>query len=242
MVDRTLASSGTLGNYTPLNLFAGEQDIITDHAPVKAGVVLQQFQVCALDGDMTLVAWDPDLTGIGTEYAVGSAVFGGVGTANDTLTINGVAITLVAANPDAAANQVLIGGTATATAQNVKALINAKPEVFEVIAKGTGATLALRANVPGEDGNAITLAKVSTAITLSGATLASGVTIQGSAYCVTEHAIDTSVTGLNKASNAPIYVAAYFNHALLVWPAGAPNLAARKAAFLGTQINIGTVL
>lgn len=242
MVDKTLAGSGTLGSYTPIDLFAGEQDVVTDRAMVKAGLVLSQFQVIALDGDMTIVAWDPDLTGIGKEYATGTLTFSGTGTAADTITINGVVITLVAAAPDPAAHQALIGVSATATAQNVKALINAYPDAFEVVAKGSAAVLTLRANVPGDDGNAITTTEAGTGTAFGAATLASGVTVQGEAVGILPHALDTSGTGLNKATWSPYYSGGFFNHAALVWPAGAPTLAARKAAFLGTNISIGSVL
>lgn len=241
MVDKTLAGSGTLGSYTPVDLFAGEQDVVTDRAPVKAGLVLEQYQVIALDGDMTIVAWDPDLTGIGVEYAVGTLTFSGVGTAADTVTINGVPITLRAA-ADPALDEVTIGGTATATAQNMKAFINANTARLEVVAKGTGAVLAIRANVPGEEGNAITTTEAGTGTAFGAATLLAGQTVQGKAVGIIPHALDTSVTGLNKATMSPYYSGGFFNHAALVWPVGAPNLNARKAAFIGTNISIGSVL
>lgn len=106
--------------------------------------------------------------------ATGTATLTGVGTANDTLTINGHAITLVAAG--AAGAQVNIGASATETAQNLKTYINANSTTLGVKATGNAAILTLAANQGGTAGNADTLAKVSTAITLSGATLTGGAT------------------------------------------------------------------
>lgn len=41
--------------------------------------------------------------------------------------------------------------------------------------------------------------------------------------------------------NIGVYIGGYFNHAELTWPAAWDTLAERKAAFLGTQINIGSI-
>ena len=42
---------------------------------------------------------------------------------------------------------------------------------------------------------------------------------------------------------APVYVSAFFNHEALVWPESAvTTLAARKAAFHGTEIEVGALL
>lgn len=41
---------------------------------------------------------------------------------------------------------------------------------------------------------------------------------------------------------APVYVSAFFNHDALVWPAGVATLPARKAAFHGTEIEVGRLL
>jgi len=41
---------------------------------------------------------------------------------------------------------------------------------------------------------------------------------------------------------APVYVSAFFNHEALVWPSGVATLAARKAAFQGSEIEVGALL
>lgn len=41
---------------------------------------------------------------------------------------------------------------------------------------------------------------------------------------------------------APAYVGAFFNHEALVWPAALDTLAKRKAAMLGTEIQVGALL
>lgn len=39
----------------------------------------------------------------------------------------------------------------------------------------------------------------------------------------------------------PYYVSGFFNHEALVWPAGVTTLAQRKALFVGTEIQIGSL-
>jgi len=92
--------------------------------------------------------------------------------ANDTVSINGSAITFVAGVPVGA--QVQLGGNAGGTMQALAAYINANTSVLAVTASGAGNVLTLTANVPGIVGNAITLARVSAGVTISGATLAGG--------------------------------------------------------------------
>lgn len=43
-------------------------------------------------------------------------------------------------------------------------------------------------------------------------------------------------------TRGPIFTGGAFNHAALVWPAGVTTLDARKAAFDGTNIQIGEIL
>lgn len=246
MVDRTLAGNGTLGSFTPIQLIAGEAPVITDRAKVKAGLILDQYTVLALDADDLLVPWNPDLNGVGTEYAAGTLTFStAVPAANDTVTINGVVFTFKAAAPNAANHEVLIGGTLAATATLLAAAITAAVADTEVVASATGAVVTLRSEVPGAGANAITLAKnFATAgnMTLSGATLSSGVTVEGRAAGIILHAMDTSASGTNEDTFAPYYVGGFFNHEALSWPASVTTLAARRAAFLGTPIHIGSVL
>lgn len=104
--------------------------------------------------------------------ATGTITLTGTGTAADTVTINGQVITFEAAG--AVGPQINIGVSAMATAQNLKTLINDNPSVYGVTATGAAAILTLHAEAPGLSGNAITLAKASTGVTISGATLTGG--------------------------------------------------------------------
>lgn len=108
--------------------------------------------------------------------AVGTATFS-VNPANlDTLTLNGTTITFVTGAPGA--GQVQIGGTLAATLANLLAYCRASADAQLVKFKysvDTGNTIfSLEAATSGTGGNALTLAKSSTAITVSGTTLAGG--------------------------------------------------------------------
>lgn len=90
----------------------------------------------------------------------GTVTFSGVGAANDTILINGVTLTAVAGAPGA--NQWQVGGTATASALNLKNAINASASAL--ISQHVSATSALgvvtiSAKNKGASGNAITLAE-----------------------------------------------------------------------------------
>ena len=101
--------------------------------------------------------------------ATGALTFSDVGNDGDTITVNGTVLTLVDAAPGA--GEVLIGATAGDTATAVASAINA---LAPVTAAAVGAVVTVTAATAGVAGNAITLAKVSTDVTLSGATLSGG--------------------------------------------------------------------
>lgn len=106
--------------------------------------------------------------------ATGKATFAGLPTANDTLTVGGTVITFVASG--ATGNQVNIGGTVAITLASLLAFLNASADVNLVKFKYAvvSSVLYFTAVVTGSAGNALTLAKSSTNITLSGATLSGG--------------------------------------------------------------------
>lgn len=93
---------------------------------------------------------------------------------NDTVTINGTAVTFKSSNP--AGNQVLIGGTEAETAANLQTFLagstdaNLALSAYSVI----GAVVYAVAKITGAGGNAYTLAKSGTNITVSGATFTGG--------------------------------------------------------------------
>ncbi|HDV6327446.1 TPA: DUF3383 domain-containing protein [Burkholderia cenocepacia] len=125
--------------------------------------------------------------------------------ANDTVTINGTAVTFVAAAP--AGSQVLIGANAAATAANLQAFLAASADVnlSQCSYATVGTVTTVTAIALGNAGNAITLAKSSTAITLSGATLAGGVAASAVSYATAPGAgTDVSaMLGLTSALASP---------------------------------------
>ncbi|WP_024516849.1 hypothetical protein [Bradyrhizobium sp. Tv2a-2] len=117
----------------------------------------------------------------GPTPATGSATFSGQPSNNDVLTIGGTSVTFVTANP--VGSQVQIGSSLAVTLSNLLAFLLASSDVnlvkFSYALSSN--VLAFSANQfvnsggsAGASGNSLTLAKVSTAITLSGATLTGG--------------------------------------------------------------------
>lgn len=202
-----LAGNETVGTWEPTQLYAGEADVVTTQGVVASGQVCSEFQVMSKSGGQ-LFKWNKD------GVAQATITFSGVGTADDTVTINGDTITLKAAATPGNA-EVTIGGTAAATAQALKAYINDHSDTLGVTASGSAAVLTLSANTPGTDGNGITLAEASTAIAVSGATLTGGGD-DSVPYGVLPHAIDTSSAGLNADSDSPIIIGGVLNFDALV--------------------------
>ncbi|AEY69573.1 decorator protein [Burkholderia phage vB_BceS_AH2] len=54
-----LAGNGTLGSYTPFQLWAGEKEIVTDHDPVAPNTTIAKYQVLAKNAAGQLVPHDP---------------------------------------------------------------------------------------------------------------------------------------------------------------------------------------
>jgi uncharacterized protein DUF3383 len=106
--------------------------------------------------------------------AYGSATFSGQPTANDTLTLAGTAVTFVSGTPSG--NQVKIGTSLTVTLANLLAFLNASVDtnIVKMTYSVLGSVLYCVSAVTGTAGNAYTLAKSSSAITLSGSTLSGG--------------------------------------------------------------------
>lgn len=106
--------------------------------------------------------------------ATGSITFTANPANNDTVTVNGVAITFVTASPTG--NQVLIGATKEDTAAALQTFLAASAASQLTVAtySVSGAVVTITFTAPGPNGDAYTLAKSSSAITLSGATLSGG--------------------------------------------------------------------
>lgn len=114
------------------------------------------------------------ITGVQAPTAFGSISFSGQPSNNDTVTIKGTAITFVTGTPTS--NQVQIGASLTATLNSLVSLINASDDanLSVVTAYLVGSIVYIVANDAGTGGNAYTLAKSGTNITVSGATLSGG--------------------------------------------------------------------
>ena len=116
--------------------------------------------------------------GTGGTFATGNIQFSANPAVNDTLTINGTLITFTSA---------LIGTTLSQTLQNLINILQTsndaglKASTYALV----GSTINVTAAAAGTAGNAITLAKVSTAITLSGATLTGGAASGGAGMTLT---------------------------------------------------------
>lgn len=167
---------GTARNVTGLNFSAasnlnGVASIVQVALASYATVVWtgSQFQVTSKS------------SGIGA-LASGTVTLTANPAANDTLTINGTAVTFVAASPTG--NQVLIGANAAATAANLQEFLAASADanLSQCSYSTTGSVTTVSALTASNAGNAITLAKSSAAITLSGATLSGGVAASTVSY------------------------------------------------------------
>lgn len=117
----------------------------------------------------------------GPSAASATATFSANPSASDTLTIAGTAVTFVASAPTGP--QVLIGATLAATLSNLLTMLLASADTGLVKCSYSlsGSVLTIAANQysnagaqAGTAGNALTLAKTATAITVSGATLSGG--------------------------------------------------------------------
>ena len=113
------------------------------------------------------------LAATGVNIAVSGAILSG-GVAADTLTIQGTAITFVAANPSG--NQVLVGVTSASTAANLLAFLTASIDANLVLMTYSlsGLNVIATAKLPGVGGNAYTLTETSASLTISGATFTGG--------------------------------------------------------------------
>lgn len=216
--------------FDPFQLYAGESDIVTDQGQA-GGTDLEQFRVIAMNEAGLLVPWDPTA---GTANKAGT--FSAAGTDADTITINGVVLTL---KPAAAnSHQVTIGADAAHTATNFAAVVNAIPDELNVRAVAAGAVVTLYALEEGSAGNAIAISEASTSFSFAGgATALSGGTAQS------EHKpVGITAQPILAGVKGPYFTGGTFNHQALVWPASIDTLAERKLAFAGSNIGVRQLL
>jgi hypothetical protein len=236
--DTLVTFNDARGAYTPPNLFAGEADIITDRAQVHPGMHLAKHTVVAQDANGYLTKYDPQ-----TRASL-LLTFGGTGTANDTVTINGVVFTLVASA--ATATQVTIGASAAATAENFAAVMNSAANVAATGCYGvlSGATVNVVYIAGGTAGNSIAVAEAGTGTSFAGGAtaLANGATTRTTTYGKAIGITLEPVAAVDAPVDCPYYSGGIFNHEELVWPAADDTLAERRAAFNGSNINVASLL
>lgn len=149
----------------------GQNVIQLDTAPVLGGAPpdVKRTDFVFLEVWLALVSFSPHATGT-------VLVDPALPAPGDTVVINGLPLTAVAAAPGV--DQFLIGGDELTTAANIASALNNVANSFDTIitadAGGTD-TVTIRAIVAGAAGNAITLSTTGAALTASAATLLGGV-------------------------------------------------------------------
>lgn len=222
---------------TQQDLWAGDAPRVSSQE-LCGSADLAQHTVYGRAADGRIVQWNPLALGVGTAYASGAITFSGAGTAADTVTIGGRVITMVASG--AVGDQINIGGSATATAQNLKNLINGDA-TFPVDASGAAAVITLTAKIAGTGGNAITTTEAGTGTSFGAATLAGGTT-DATNPAPESKAIGVTAQPLQANEMGPVWVGGIFNPEALIWPATINTLAERKAAFDGTTLGVRKLL
>jgi hypothetical protein len=180
-----LLASGVsnIGRFDQFDLFAGEDDTVTNTAQAADGQAIRQFEVLTFDDDGRLIPW-----GATGEHATATLTFTGQPTAADTVTINGVVIDFVATLTAGDDDEVLIGTADTDTVANLVALINGVPDSTDpntllpiygipplagtgvtATVDDTGLIVTLHAIVAGTAGNALTIAESTNNMTASSA-------------------------------------------------------------------------
>ncbi len=166
-----------------VSLFAGDYPAISvEYLPAAAGHTFVANQVVGFDGAGKLAP--AEYASVAGVKATGTLTFAGVGTAADTVTISGRVYTLVAALTGAA-DEVLIGGSVTASALNMKNAINADPATLDithgsetdhpsVIATSAAGVVTVTANAAGTGANAVTTTESGSGTSWGAATMAGG--------------------------------------------------------------------
>lgn len=149
--------------------------------------------ICSWTGSEFVIK--SNTTGAGVK-AAGTITFTGTGADNDTITVGGTVITLKATGPTG--NQVLIGGSASATAGNLQTFLqnSADVNISKCNYSLNGAVITVTYKTVGTTGNSFTLVKSSTAINLSGATLTGGLVASSVGYATAGSGTGTDISAL----------------------------------------------
>ena len=202
-------TAGVAGQSSDILEAPGELFFTGDHPyaasfpyPLRADAVIAARTAVGFDAAGFIVP--ATYSAVANTAATGALTFSGTGTADDTITIDGVVYTLKAA--PAAAYEVLIGATAAETARNLVAAINANP-TYEGVYFGEGtedhpavtasqasAVVNLTARAGGAGGNAIATTETSSGASFGAATLTggAGATTGVKAIGITEYAVDNT--------------------------------------------------
>jgi len=195
---------GTLHNVANLN-FSGATNLNAVAAIVEAAIASYASVVWDAQNQRFSVASKSSGPGAA---ARGTITLGGIPSVGDTLTVNGTAATFVAADPFG--DEVLIGSSAAATAENLQAFLAAStdPGLAACSYVVAGAVVTVTASVKGIAGNAITLSTSSAEIALSSPTLTGGAAPSSISYAsAPAGGTDvSSILGLSQASGASVPV------------------------------------
>lgn len=206
--------------------------------PLPNSVSYAQFTVVGLDASGNLV---PATFGRAAAAATGTLTFSGTGSNGDTVVIGGRTYTLKTAL--AAADDVLIGASATATAANLAAAINGAagagttygtgtaPNALVTAAAATG-VVTLTARDVGDDGNEITTTETSSGAAFGATTLTGGRDVGGvqpiGVLC------QAASLGASGTGTGLVWYSGCFSQDALVWDASFDTDAKKQAAFRGS--------
>lgn len=211
---------------------------------IKAGadLNLKLYSVIAIIGGVLSMAGAP---GVAQGAATGTITFSSAAPAdNDTVTINGVVYTFkTALTSGGTARQVLAGANVTAAATNLVAAImgtagegttygNGTDPDANVSASNSAGVVTVFARDPGDEGNAISLAKSGTNIAVSGANLTGG---SDDADALPFGILAAPVVMTNgQEMDIPVYREGEWDMDQLVWGAGWNTDEQKKNAFTGS--------
>lgn len=225
--------------------FTGDAPAVYEaYYDMPADTVFQARQAVGFDGNGLLIpATQAGPAGV---RATGVLTFSGVGTPGDTVTVGARVYTLSATV--ATPNTVLIGATATATAANLVAAINATPagsgvtygagtqDNASATASSAVAVLTLTARVAGAVGNSIVTTEAGSSASFGAATMTGGtggVFTGVKAIGFTVYAADSSGPDAG-ARRCSVYRGGVFNPDLAVWDDSFITEEQKRLAFEGS--------
>jgi hypothetical protein len=160
------------------NIIAAAVAAYISSIPIGGTIVLTQlYAIAYVPGTSAAGSFNIDSIEL-AEQATGAITFTGIPVAGtDTITVNGVSIAFVSGTPTG--NQVKVGASAAATALALQAFLSASANTSINIASyaidsSNSAKVDVTFIVPGPGGDTFTLAKSSSVISLSAATLTGG--------------------------------------------------------------------